>query len=162
MQAVAAPEKSMAQKADKNPNRGPSSADRGTHERGARAGGEASHKSNDKRSSSSSSGGAGSSGKRDRGGFSGGGGGRSGSSGGRGGSEHEGVWYDKDAGQCRDESGQFVECPEGIQGKGTGDDENRSRSSSKSGESRGSSSGHGGSGGRSGGSSGSEGGRGRT
>lgn len=47
-----------------------------------------------------------------------------------------GITYDERTGQCRDESGQFVDCPPELkkQGKSTREDPNKERVAAKGGE----------------------------
>jgi hypothetical protein len=47
-----------------------------------------------------------------------------------------GVRYDERVGQCRDESGQFVECPPEMkrQGMSTGNDPNKERIAARGGQ----------------------------
>ncbi len=106
---------------DSSSNRGFAAMDRETRERIARKGGEESHKNDPGRSPGR--GREGSPGRGDEGSS-----GRGSPGGGRG-----GVWYDEDAGQCRDESGFFVECPEGMGGKSTREDPNKERVAAKGG-----------------------------
>jgi len=56
----------------------------------------------------------------------------------RGGSS-SGIRYDERAGQCRDESGQFAECPPELkkEGKSTGEDTAKARIAAKGGHARG-------------------------
>lgn len=130
---------------DTGSRRGFASMDRETRERIARKGGEASHRNDSGRSSE---GGSRSESGSERGGSSGGR-----ESGGREG-EGQGIRYDEEAGQCRDGSGRFVECPPGMEGRGTRYDPNKERVSSKGGEARGGGSSGGSRGGSSGGRSG--------
>ena len=48
-------------------------------------------------------------------------------------SKEEGITFDKETGRCRDEQGQFIECPPGMEEKGGAS----RRSESKSSESHG-------------------------
>jgi hypothetical protein len=108
----------MTDQDDRNSNQGFASMDKETRERIARKGGEESHKNDPGRSGSS----RGSSSGRE---------GRSSSNGRREGGG-QGIWYDEDAGQCRDDSGQFVECPDEI--RGSRQDPNKERVASRGGE----------------------------